>query len=405
MTFDVRKTRKDFPALHQQVYGHELVYLDNAATTLKPRAVIDKIGAYYSTINSNVHRGVHYLSQQATEEFESTRKAIAAHLHAAHPHEVIFTKGATESINLVASSFGKKFVGEGDEVVVTALEHHANLVPWQVLCEERKAMLKVIPADEEGTLDLEAYGRLLAANPRIVAITHVSNALGTIVPVKEMIRMAHGAGVPVLVDGAQAAPHLRIDVRDLDCDFYCYSGHKCFGPMGMGVLYGKERWLEQMPPYQTGGEMISSVTFEKTTFNELPYKFEAGTPNVADVCGFRATLEYISSLGFEHIHAWEGELMAYTARKLAGIEGLRVLGGKNRVPVFSFVLDRIHPYDAGMILDKMGIALRTGHHCAQPLMHRLGISGTMRASYAFYNLKEETDRLVAGLLKVMELLR
>jgi cysteine desulfurase/selenocysteine lyase len=405
LPLDVRKTREDFPALHQQVYGHDLVYLDNAATTLKPRAVMDKICTYYSTINSNVHRGVHYLSQQATEEFESTRRAIAGHLHAAHPHEIIFTKGATESINLVASSFGKKFVGEGDEVVISALEHHANIVPWQVLCEDRKARLKIIPADEAGTLDLDAYGKLLSPRTRIVAITHVSNALGTIVPVKEVIRMAHGAGVPVLVDGAQAAPHFRIDVRDLDCDFYCYSGHKCFGPMGMGILYGKEKWLEQMPPYQTGGEMISTVTFEKTTFNELPYKFEAGTPNVADVCGFRATLEYIATLGFDNIHAWEKELMAYTARKLGDIKGLRVLGGEKRVPVFSFVLDRIHPYDAGMILDKMGIALRTGHHCTQPLMHRLGIDGTMRASYAFYNLPEETDRLVAGLAKVTELLR
>ncbi len=390
--------------MQQEVYGQPLVYLDNAATSQKPRAVIDALTSYYSTINSNVHRGVHHLSQQATEAFEATRATLQHFIHARHSHEVVITKGATDSINLVASSFGKKYLHAGDEVIVTRLEHHANIVPWQVVCEERGAHLKVVPVTETLELDLAAFEALISERTRIVAVGHISNAVGIVNPVREIIRIAHAHDVPVLVDGAQGIVHEPLDVREMDCDFYCFSSHKFYGPMGVGVLYGKERWLSDMPPYQTGGEMIKSVTFEKTTYNELPFKFETGTPNVADVIGFGAAIRYVEGLGMARIKAYEEELLAYAMATLGHVEGIEILGaGAPRAGVISFNIKDIHPYDAGTIIDRLGIAVRTGNHCAQPVMDLLGIPGTIRASFAFYNTREEADRLAGALQTVRQM--
>lgn len=404
MHFDVETIRKDFPALHQEVYGRPLVYLDNAATSQKPMSVIDAISNYYLTINSNVHRGVHYMSQQATDAFENARIQIQKYINAGNSHEVIITKGATDSINLLAHSFGKKYLTPGSEVLISALEHHANIVPWQMVCETQGAKLKVIPLTSEGILDIEEYDQLLTEKTKIVAITHISNALGVVNPIKKMIEMAHSKNIPVMIDGAQGIVHEEVDVEYLDCDFYCFSSHKFYGPMGVGVLYGKEYWLEELPPYQTGGEMIKTVTFEKTTFNELPFKFETGTPNVADVIGFNAAIEYIKTIGMTAIMNYENELMDYANLRLNEIEGLNILA-KNapREGVISFLLDGIHPYDAGTIIDKYGIALRTGNHCAQPLMDLLSLTGSLRVSMAFYNTNAEIDILADAILKTREM--
>ena len=404
MNFNVDNIRNDFPALHQEVYGRPLVYLDNAATSQKPQVVIDAITKYYSTINSNVHRGVHYLSQQATDAFENSRKTFQECINAKYSHEIIITKGATDSINLVASSFGKKFLNKGDEVIISSFEHHANIVPWQMICNEREAVLKVIPLKSNSELDIDAFKLLISKKTKIISITHISNSVGVILPLKEIIEIAHQHNIPVMVDGAQGIVHKKIDVQELDCDFYCFSSHKFYGPMGVGVLYGKEKWLDQMPPYQTGGEMIKSVTFEKSTFNELPFKFETGTPNVADVIGFNAAINYIQSIGMDTIIAYEDELMGYALEKLYSLENIQILAnGASRAGVISFNLNDIHPYDAGTIIDKFGIAVRTGNHCAQPLMELLGITGNIRASFAFYNTKQEVDRLVEAILKVQEM--
>lgn len=397
--------RQDFPILSKQIYGKPLIYFDNAATTQKPRQVVEAICKYYYEDNANVHRGVHYLSQQATTAFEGVRKQIAAFINARSSSELIFTKGTTESINLVASSFGQ-MLNEGDEIVISAIEHHANIVPWQMLCEKKKTRLRIIPVLDIGELDLEAYNGLLNQRTRIVAITHVSNTLGTINPVKEMIATAHAKGIPVLVDGAQGLSHIHVDVQDMDCDFYCFSGHKIYGPMGIGGLYGKEELLNRMPPYQGGGEMIDQVTFEKTTYNELPYKFEAGTPNVADVMGFGAAISYIDKLGMENIGKWESELLQYASSELKRIGDITIVGeAKHKTAVVSFLINGIHPYDAGTILDHLGIAIRTGTHCTQPIMDRFAIPGTMRASFAFYNTKAEIDELIKGIEQVKKMFR
>ena len=398
--FDVFKIREDFPILNQKVYDKQLVYLDNAATTQKPKQVVDAIVNYYYEINSNIHRGVHYLSQQATVAFEESRKSVQSLINAEHNYEIIFTRGTTESINLIASSFGKKYVGNDDEVIISAMEHHSNIVPWQMLCEEKGAKLKVVPINDKGDLDMEAYKSLLNERTKIVAITHVSNALGTANSIKEIIELAHKQNIPVMIDGAQAIPHIKVDVKDLDCDFYCFSGHKMYGPMGIGVMYGKEKWLEAMPPYMGGGEMIKTVTFEKTVYNDLPYKFEAGTPNVGDGIALEEAIKYINKLGYEDIGKYEHEILTYATDKLLEIEGLKIYGtAKNKSGVISFIVGKIHPYDMGTILDKLGIAVRTGHHCAQPLMDIFKIPGTVRASFAIYNTIEEVDILVEGIKK------
>jgi cysteine desulfurase / selenocysteine lyase len=405
LQFDVSTIRKDFPALGQVIYGKPLVYFDNAATSQKPECVIEAISNYYRTINSNVHRGVHYLSQQATDAFENAREHIRKYINARHTHEVIITKGATDSINLVAHSFGKKYLTPGSEVLISALEHHANIVPWQMVCEAHGAKLKVVSITDEGCLNLEEYERLLSEKTKIVAVTHISNALGVINPVKKIIEMAHRKNIPVMIDGAQGIVHDAVDVQDLDCDFYCFSGHKFYGPMGVGVLYGRENLLEEMPPYQTGGEMIRNVTFKETTFNDLPFKFETGTPNVADVIGFNAALEYITKIGMTAIMEYEADLTGYANLRLKEIEGLTILAEKApRTGVISFLLDGIHPYDAGTIIDKYGIALRTGNHCAQPLMDMFSVTGSLRVSMAFYNTKEEIDILADATRKTREML-
>ncbi|HOW25874.1 MAG TPA: cysteine desulfurase [Bacteroidales bacterium] len=406
MSFDVEQIRADFPILHQQVYHKPLVYLDNAATTQKPLAVIDALRDYYTTINSNIHRGVHYLSQQATLAFEETRQLVSEYVHARHGYEIIFTKGATESINLVASSFGREFVKPGDEIVISAMEHHANILPWQLMCAEKGATLRIIPFHVNGELIQEAYRDLLNDKTRLVAITHVSNALGTINPVREMIALAHEHGIPVLVDGAQAVPHLPVDVTEMDCDFYCFSAHKMYGPMGVGVLYGREEWLNKLPPYQSGGEMIRTVTFEKSTFGELPFKFEAGTPNVADILGFRETLLYLDRLGIDQIASHEESLMRYTLDQLRTIPEVRLVGDSpHRAGVISFLIGDVHPYDAGAVLDKLGFAVRTGHHCAQPIMDIYGIPGTIRISLGLYNTRDEVDSFTRAVKRVIEMFR
>ncbi|MEO0584713.1 MAG: cysteine desulfurase [Bacteroidota bacterium] len=401
---DIQAIRKDFPTLQEKVHGKELVYFDNAATSQKPQLVIDRIEAYYEHENSNVHRGVHYLSQTATNAYEHTRKLAQELINAEHEHEIIYTKGTTEGINLVAHSFGKAFIKEGDEIILSYLEHHSNIVPWQLIAEEVGATIKVIPVNDAGELDMEAYAHMLNERVKIVSIVYISNSLGTINPVEEIIRLAHERDIPVLLDGAQVVPHQKVDVQALDVDFLAFSGHKMFAPTGVGILYGKEKWLNAMPPYMGGGDMIDTVTFEKTTFNSLPHKFEAGTPNIAGVIGLGAGIEYINSVGYEQISAWEKELLDYGTEKLSEIEGIRLIGtAKEKASVISFLIDGIHPYDAGTILDQLGIAVRTGHHCTQPLMKRLDVPGTMRASFAFYNTKEEIDRLVEGLKKVKQM--
>jgi len=402
-SLDVRKIREDFPILKQGIRGKPLVYLDNAASTQKPKMVIDAICHTYLTEYSNIHRGVHLLSELCTKAYEDTRVVLQHFLNAGSSKEIVFVRGATEGINLVAQSYGRKHVGAGDEVVISALEHHSNIVPWQMLCEEKGARLRVIPMNDAGELLPDEYEKLLSAKTKIVAIGHVSNALGTINPVKQMIRMANDKGIPVLIDGAQAVPHLKVDVRDLDADFYVFSGHKIYGPSGIGVLYGKSQLLEDMPPYQGGGDMISSVTFEKTTYNALPYKFEAGTPNIGGTIGLGAAIDYVKQIGLDNIAAYEHDLLTYATELLTQIPGVRIIGtAKDKAAVISFVIEGVHPHDVGTILDQDGIAVRTGHHCAQPVMDRFGIPATARASFAFYNTREEIDALAAGIKKVKE---
>ncbi len=397
----INKLREQFPILHQQVYNQPLVYFDNAATNQKPLRVINVLSNYYCTINSNIHRGVHYLSQQATSAFEESRKSVQQFINARHAHEIIFTRGTTESINLVASSFSKKYLSKGDSIVISAMEHHSNIVPWQMACEATEAQLKVIPIDQSGTLMMDAYEKLLDANCKLVAVTHVSNTLGTINDIKTIIEIAHRHNIPVLIDGAQAVSHIKVDVQQLDCDFYCFSAHKMYAPMGIGVMYGKEKILEELPPYQGGGEMIKNVTFEKTTYNELPFKFEAGTPNVGDALALKEAIAFMNELGLGQINAWEHELLDYATQKLLEIEGVKIYGtAQQKTSVISFLLGNIHPYDAGIILDKLGIAVRTGHHCTQPLMDFFRIPGTIRVSLAVYNTREEIDALIKALLTV-----
>ena len=402
--WDVDRIRKDFPALHQQVHGKPLVYLDNAATSQKPQAVIDALVAYYTFDNSNVHRGVHLLSERATEAYEGARARIQRHLNAASTREIVFVRQATEGINLVMASYGRRFVGAGDEIVISAIEHHANIVPWQMLCEEKGARLRVVPIDDRGDLLMEEYARLLGPRTKLVAITQVSNALGTVTPIKDIIGLAHQQDIPVLVDGAQAVPHQPVDVRDLDCDFYVFSGHKTYGPTGIGVLYGKEQLLERMPPFQGGGDMIKSVTFEKTTYNELPYKFEAGTPHIAGAIGLAAGLEYIAGLGLEQIRDYEHELLAYGTELLSAISGVRLIGtARHKAAILSFVLDGVHAHDLGTILDQQGVAIRAGHHCAMPVMQRFAVPATARASMAFYNTRAELETLAAAIERAREI--
>ena len=402
-SFDVNKIRKDFPVLHQEINGRPLVYLDNAATSQKPQCVIDALVGYYTTENANVHRGVHTLSQRATDDYEAARSKVRRFINAAHDHELIYVRGATEGINLVAQTFGRANVGPGDEIIISAMEHHSNIVPWQVLCQEKGAHLRVIPINDAGELLLDQYEQLLSPRTKLVSIVHQSNALGTINPMPAIIELAHSKGVPVLVDGAQSVPHMTIDVQKMGCDFFVFSGHKLFGPTGIGVVYGRAELLEAMPPYQTGGEMIRSVTFEETLYNVLPHKFEAGTPNIAGSIGLGAAIDYIDSLGMDRINAYEKELLDYGSDALSRIEGLKIIGtAKEKAGILSFILGDVHPHDIGTILDSQGIAIRTGHHCAQPVMDRFGIPATARASLAFYNTKAEIDTLVEGIDRVLE---
>lgn len=403
---DLKALRSLFPVLHQDVNGHPLVYFDNAATTQKPKSVIDALVDYYQGYNANIHRGIHTLAERATRAFEETREGAQHFLHAREKEEIVFVRGVTEAVNLVAHSLGKHLLQKGDEIMVSGLEHHSNIVPWQLAAEEHGADLRVIPVTDTGELDLEAFAKLLGSRTRIVAVNHASNSLGTINPVETIIRQAHAVGAKVLVDGAQAAAHLEIDVQKLDCDFYCISGHKMYGPTGVGVLYGKRALLEQMPPYQGGGEMIREVTFEKTTFNDIPYKFEAGTPNIADVIALNAAFRFIEGLGKESIHAHEQQLLRYATDQLKHLPGIRLVGtAPDKVSVLSFLLDGLHPFDVGQLLDARGIAVRTGHHCTQPLMNRFGIEGTVRASFAVYNTTQEIDKLVESLHRITSLRR
>ncbi|PSR53716.1 cysteine desulfurase CsdA [Adhaeribacter arboris] len=402
---DIQKIRADFPLLATQVYGKPLVYLDNAATTQKPELVLRAIQDYYTQYNSNVHRGVHYLSQVATTAYEDARTKVAAFINAKHTHEVIFTRGTTDGINLVANCFGRKFLKAGDSILISAIEHHSNIVPWQMICEERGATLKVIPVNEKGELILEELDELLDDTVKLVAVTYISNTLGTINPVKEIITRAHQQDIPVLVDAAQAAPHLPLDVQELDVDFLAFSSHKMYGPTGIGALYGKEAWLNQLPPYQGGGDMIKSVSFKKTTYNELPFKFEAGTPSIAEGIAFGAAIDYLQILGIPNIQEAESQLYAYAVDALQTIDELRFIGeAKHRAASISFLVGDAHPFDVGEILDKQGIAVRTGHHCTEPIMQYFNIPGTVRASIAIYNTTEEIDKLVAGIKKAVTLL-
>ena len=395
----------DFPILDTQVYNHRLVYLDNAATTQKPRAVIETLTNYYLTLNSNIHRGAHYLAAQATERYEGVRRQVQAFINARSSNEIVFTRGTTESINLVASSFGRGFLKAGDEVIVSGMEHHSNIVPWQLACELAGASLRVIPFSDEGVLDLDAYRALFSPHTRIVACTHVSNTLGTINPVKEIVDIAHSHGVPVLIDGAQAVAHMKVDVQQIGCDFYCFSGHKMYAPMGVGVMYGREELLSQLPPYQGGGEMIKDVTFERTTYNELPFRFEAGTPSVGDVLGLGAAIDFMQEQGIEHIAHHEDELLHYATERLLTVPGMRLFGtAPHKAGVISFLIGEAHPYDVGTLLDKLGVAVRTGHHCTQPIMDRYGIPGTVRASFACYTKHEDVDALVAALNRIAPML-
>lgn len=403
--FDIESIRRDFPILDQKIYGKPLIYLDNAASTQKPKQVLEALNYFYEAQNSNIHRGVHYLSQKATIAYEEVRETIHKFLNTRYSHEVIFTRGTTESINLVASSFGKRYVNRGDEIVVSAMEHHSNIVPWQMMCEERGAILRVIPMNEQGELILESLDSIFTEKTRIVSIAHVSNALGTVNPIKTIIEKAHQKNIPVLIDGAQSVAHYKIDVQELDCDFYVFSGHKLYAPMGIGVLYGKEEFLNEMPPYHGGGEMIKEVTFAKTTYNDLPFKFEAGTPNVGDTLALQSAINYVENIGIEVIDSWENELLNYATQKLSVIEGIRFIGtAPKKAAVLSFLIGNIHPFDMGTLLDRMGIAVRTGHHCAQPVMDFFGIPGTVRASFAFYNTKEEIDNLLSSILKAKSML-
>lgn len=401
--FDVDRVREDFPILKQEVHGRPLVYLDNAATSQKPQVVIDAITRYYAEQNANVHRGVHYLSQLATREYEDARVKIQRFINAAESHEIIYTRGATESINLVSQSYGRKFVHEGDEIIISTLEHHSNIVPWQLLCEQTGAKLRVIPITDDGELVMDEFAQMLNNRVKMVAVAHLSNALGTINPVRRITELAHSRDIPVLLDGAQAAPHLKVDVRELDCDFYAFSGHKMCGPTGIGVLYGKSHWLESMPPVYGGGDMIALVTFEKTTYNTLPYKFEAGTPNIEGAIGLGMAIEYLNSVGLDRIAAYEHELLEYATEIIGAIPGLKIIGtAREKASVLSFTIDDIHPHDVGTILDQEGIAIRAGHHCAQPVMKRFDVPATARASLAFYNTKEEIDALAEGIQRAVE---
>lgn len=403
---DVEKIRRDFPLLQEKVYGLPLVYLDNAATTQKPQVVLAALEQYYTTINSNVHRGVHHLSQRATDAYESARKIIARFINAQKPEEVIFTKGTTDGINLVANSFGRSVIKQGDIVLVSAMEHHSNIVPWQIMCEDRGAELQVIPMNEQGELLMDQFSALLNDRVKIIAVTWVSNALGTVNPVHEIISQAHARNIPVLLDAAQAIQHMPVDVQELDVDFLVFSGHKLYGPTGIGVLYGKEEWLDKLPPYQGGGDMIKTVTFAKTIYNVLPYKFEAGTPDISGAIALGTAVEYVQKAGIENIQQWEEQLMEYATQRLQEVEGLRFIGqAKKKSGAISFLVDDIHPYDLGELLDKQGIAIRTGHHCAEPVMSAFCIPGTVRASFAMYTTMEDIDKLVAGIQKAASMLR
>jgi len=404
--YDVFAIRKDFPILRQKVYGKPLIYLDNAATAQKPQVVIDTLRRYYERTNSNVHRGVHALSQRATEEFENTREKIRDFIDASDTREIVFVRGTTEGINLIAVSYGDSHVSAGDEVVVSEMEHHSNIVPWQLLCERKGAHLKVIPMNDDGELLIDEYAKLLTPKTKIVSLVYVSNSLGTINPVKQMIEMAHKKGICVVIDGAQAAPHLAVSVRELDCDFYVFSSHKMYGPMGVGVVYGKQELLEKMPPYQGGGDMIKSVTFAKTIYNTLPFKFEAGTPNVGDVLGLGAVVDYLQHIGYPAIAEHERDLLEYATARLSTVDGIRLIGtAKDKLGVVSFVLDGVHPHDLGTIVDREGIAIRTGHHCTQPIMQHYNLPATSRASFGIYNTRDEVDALVASIDKVKEVFK
>jgi cysteine desulfurase/selenocysteine lyase len=403
---DIEKIRKEFPVLDQQIHGRPLVYLDNAASSQKPLRVVRALEKYYTHDHANVHRGVHTLSQRATDQFEAVRRKAQAFVNAEHEHEIIFTRGVTEAINLVASSFGKAFIEEGDEVLVSELEHHSNIVPWQFMCDEWGAELKVIPVDDKGELIMDRFDELLSGQTRIVAVNHVSNTLGTVNPIEEIIAKAHKVGAAVLIDGAQSAPHIKIDMQELDADFYCVSSHKMYGPTGIGFLYGKEQWLNDMPPYHGGGEMIETVSFKGTTFNRLPFKFEAGTPNIADTIAFGEAMDFMHETGIEEIAHWETELHNYAVDKMMEIPGIQFIGtAEEKAGVISFNVEGIHPYDIGTILDQQGIAVRTGHHCTQPLMERYGIPGTVRASFAVYNTKAEVDLFIEALKKAVSMLQ
>ncbi len=403
---DIQKIRKDFPTLKSKVNGKDLVYLDNGATAQKPQVVIDRINDYYKNENANIHRGVHRLSQDATEAYEESRRKIQGFLNAEHEEEIIFTSGTTDSINLVANCFGRKFLSEGDEVIISHMEHHSNIVPWHMICEEVGAILKVIPISDEGELIMDDFKSLVSDRTKIISVTHVSNTMGTINPVDEIISYAHSMNIPVMLDGAQAVPHQKVDVQALDVDFYAFSGHKMFGPTGTGVLYGKKSWLDNMPPYRGGGDMIKSVSFEKTIYNDLPHKFEAGTPNIAGGIALGAAVDYMNVIGIQNIEKYEHDLLEYATEKMTHIEGLRIIGtASKKAAVISFVVDGTHPYDIGTLLDQMGVAVRTGHHCTEPLMKRFDIPGTARASFAFYNTREEIDYLVECLNRALNMLR
>lgn len=404
MSLDLNKIRQDFPILSEEIYGKPLVYLDNAATTQTPTQVTDVLVEYYNKYNSNIHRGIHYLSNKSTEATENARVKVQKFINAAHSHEVIFTAGTTESVNLVANSFGERYITEGDEVIVSEMEHHSNIVPWQMLCQRKKAVLKVLPFNDKGELMTERLEDLITDRTKILAVNHISNSLGTINPIKEIIDFAHSKNVPVLIDAAQSVQHKKIDVQELDADFLVFSGHKLYGPTGIGVLYGKEKYLNEMPPWQGGGEMIQEVTFGKTTYNELPFKFEAGTPNYIDAIGLGAAIDYVETIGLDAIDVYEQELLAYATAKLEAIPSLRIYGtAKNKTSVISFLIEGIHFYDMGVLLDQMGIAVRTGTHCTEPIMQHFGIDGTVRASFAFYNTKEEIDLLCVGIEKVCKM--
>ncbi|MBV6484400.1 MAG: Cysteine desulfurase SufS [Flavobacteriales bacterium] len=403
---NINDIRQDFPILKREVNGKPLVYFDNGATSQKPQLVIDAINKYYTFENSNIHRGIHTLSQEATNAYEVARKKVQRFVNAQHEHEIIFTKGTTDSINLVAASFGKKHLKKGDEIIISNMEHHSNIVPWQMICEEKEAVLKVIPINDKGELLMDEFKKLLSPKTKFVSITHVSNTLGTINPVKEIIKLAKEAGALVLIDGAQAVPHTKIDVQDLGCDFYAFSGHKMFGPTGVGILYGKEAILNDLPPYQGGGDMIKTVTFEKTTYNELPHKFEAGTPNIVGGIGLGVAIDYMNSKGLDKIEAYEHELLTYATEQIKQIEGVRIVGeAAKKASVLSFIVDGTHPSDIGMIIDKLGVAIRTGHHCTEPLMNRLNVPGTARASFAFYNTFEEIDVFINTVKRAVKMLK